>query len=201
VEGTIDGTNAIAGFNMPGDVSTANSNVIGASAVAVGTSQWRTQSYWDTTMYRFNWFVDGAPATSNDSDATLIHAFPLAGNHTLKVVTILADQTTDTTTVNVIVGARAAASGPTMITTTAPATYTATASGCNTTCTYAWTLTSKQPTQKWNTSTGTTTVTFNQEMGSPVMLSVQAVSDGIVGYGNMVSVINNVGSCSGKLTC
>jgi hypothetical protein len=99
------------------------------------------------------------------------------------------------------VGAVATASGPSTISSTAPVTYTATATGCNTTCTYAWTLTSKQPTQNWNTSTGTATVVLNQAMGSPVKLSVQAVSDGITGYGNMLEITNNIGNCAGKLTC
>jgi hypothetical protein len=130
VGGTADGTNALAGFNLPGDSSKVASSVVGATSVPVGTSTWRTQSYWDTTMYVFDWYVDGSEVSAG-THASVSHSFPVAGLHTLRSVTVLGTGTTDTVTFTATVGAVATASGPSTISSTAPVTYTATATGCN----------------------------------------------------------------------
>jgi hypothetical protein len=92
-------------------------------------------------------------------------------------------------------------SGPTTVTTAATYTYTAPTTGCNTTCSYAWTVTS---------STGTTTVeqppavsgntlalAINSTSGN-LTVHVTATSQGVASVSNALYTQNNIssGGCS-----
>ncbi len=200
VLGTNSGQLAEGWVHLPGDISSGAAIIIGAPNQPVGTRSWRAQPDWDTAMYTYKWLIDGQPAT-NGTHATLAHAFPLAGIHTIKAIDIQESGKADTTTFNASIGPSVILTGPTTVTSTAPNTYTATPSGCNTTCTFNWTVTTAQGVTHFGTSTGTTSLQFSSAEGSPITVAVQPLSNSVTGNGAVLSVVNSQGSCAGKLIC
>ena len=65
--------------------------IIGASPVRTGDyNGFRMRPDWDTTLYRYQWYVNGTPGTS-DTAATFARSFPTHGSYTLRADQILAD--------------------------------------------------------------------------------------------------------------
>jgi hypothetical protein len=79
-----------------------------------GAHSWRVITDWDTTGYRFQWYVDGVKGTA-DTGATLTRAFTALGSHTLRADQILVDSTVLTSSRQVTVPFLASISGPAAI--------------------------------------------------------------------------------------
>ena len=201
VLGTNSGQLAEGWVHLPGDISSGAAIIIGAPNQPVGTRSWRAQPDWDTAMYTYKWLIDRAASDQRHARYARTCAFPLAGIHTIKAIDIQESGKADTTTFNASIGPSVILTGPTTVTSTAPNTYTATPSGCNTTCTFNWTVTTAQGVTHFGTSTGTTSLQFSSAEGSPITVAVQPLSNSVTGNGAVLSVVNSQGSCAGKLIC
>lgn len=90
--------------SWPGHITSGSGTVIGDAAVTPGSGySWRIQTEWDTSGYRFQWYLDGTPSTP-DTGAVFATSFSDFGTHTLRVDQILSDNSVVTSyqTVNVV---------------------------------------------------------------------------------------------------
>ena len=173
-----DGSTAEGWAYLPGDISTGNPSIIGNVHVLVGTPAWAQEPDWDTAMYNFKWVLDGS-VVSGATHATFAHAFTLAGTHTIKAIDIQTSGKPDTTTYTAYIAPSSSISGPTQIQNPGTYTWTATSSGCNTTCTYQWQELPEVTGGTWGNTTGTTTHSQSVQTTSPsFQLRVVTTSQG-----------------------
>ena len=82
-------------------VTNTAGTIIGEGTVLTGEqNSWRVQTHWDTTGYKFQWYVDGS-ASSGDTAATFFKTFNSSGTYTLRVDQIRTDSTALSSYLNV----------------------------------------------------------------------------------------------------
>lgn len=135
------GSMASGGFpsawkRMPGRINAGAQDIIGPNAIATGQlGTWRSYTQWDTTAYTYRWIVDGQEvvgAVGNTYSRTLS-----AGAHTIANVTIRADDSRDTASVNVK-AFNGAIAGPASVKPFASCSWSASASGGSAPYGFSW---------------------------------------------------------------
>ena len=121
---------------LPGNIDPNAQQLLGPRGVATGQSAtWRSYPSWDTTAYSYKWVVDGQ-LISSAADAQ--YATSLAtGLHTLSNVTIRADNSRDSITMNVK-AFNVSISGPTNVRPMATCSWSGSASGGAAPYSYSW---------------------------------------------------------------
>lgn len=181
---------AEAFVRTPVVISNAPGTITGYNLVAANASNmWRVVPDWDTTGYRFRWFVDGVQQMS-DTGATLTRAFSSVGTHTIRNDQLTSDAAALTSTLVVDVPVPVTLSGPSVVHPWAWNTWTTSATAGTPPFTYSWYL-------DGNYAGGGTTL--QRSLDTPATwrhLSVSVVDAlGVAGAATLMVHVNT-GSCA-----
>lgn len=175
-----------------GDTSSVHPTVSGSAQLAVGeTGAYVTHTDWDTTMYSYQWLVNGA--MTSQTSATFIGSFSSAALNTLSSIVVRADSTADTVTKSIdtrltvyIVGLTSMQPGQTT-------TFTSTIRGGSPPYQYSWTVGGDAS----GSSTGPTVdVTAGSSDFGLTLVVTDAAGRSVAGYSNV-----SVGGCGTQLIC
>lgn len=116
----------------------AAGSIDGTTNLAAGSSStWRSITYWDTTGYDFQWYINGVKQNA-DTGATISRSFTTAGNYTLRVDEIATDSTFVSVTKSVHVPITVSISGPSELDPGYPGNWSVNASYGTPPYSYAW---------------------------------------------------------------
>jgi len=188
--GFADNRTAAAYAAVPVTRATSPGNIVGPVAARTGaTGAFRIVPDWDTTGYKFQWYVDGA-FSSGDTNATFSRLFSSPATYTIRNDQILAagDVLTSTSTVKVY---NASISGPSNVKPFVTCEWTASASAGTSPYTYGWTA---------NSTTGSGQY-FDYTNGVPSGGSFTVQLNVTDATGAQISVSKNVNVSSSAPTC
>ncbi|HET7631928.1 MAG TPA: hypothetical protein VFK16_06420 [Gemmatimonadaceae bacterium] len=121
---------------LPGRISSVSQDLLGSTGVNEGASAtWRSYPDWDTTAYKYKWFVDGSEVSDA---ATYTTSFGSAGTHTIANVAIRGDNTSDSVVMSIKAFA-AAINGPTRVRPFVECSWYGSASDGSSPYSYQWT--------------------------------------------------------------
>jgi hypothetical protein len=167
----------------------APGSVSGDRGVLTGTTnQWRVKTDWDTTGYKFQWYVNGSPS-GGDTAATFIKSFNNSGIYSLRVDQILTDSTTLSSYFDVH-AYYADIGGPTTVRPTATCSFYGMASGGTEPYSYRWVVNSGE------FFTGQFLDYWNSGSGFMVQLIVTDASGAELIISRNISVDSNAPLCS-----
>lgn len=182
--------NAEGWLTVPGRVDNSSSTVIGPNATLLGRSNsWRASPYWDTSMYAFQWQMNGTNI-SGATGAQYSATWNSPGIFPLRAIVYRTSGSSDTVNYPVSNTFTVSLNGPTKVTPPGGScTWSAVANGGGGTVAYQWT---------WDGAAVGSGASFNQDVsGSPHTLGISLTDS----YSNHASTSRTITIGTGGTAC